>query len=206
MCHKVLAIALSVHSFSFSATQANFLFIDNERNRLKRINNRQWIFSPPSAHKATPHTIADSHHYKHINAFFSKCQINARGKVSLSLHNRKEFVKFPSRLSPSTAVPFPFDLHICGVFTSRKSISSTLHAKCFDQQQNQRTCVWIALSDVWVPRFGWRGKNISLKLDKCFVRKSHSGKIERKTLDCETFLLFTQRFPKFPTKLSATSL
>lgn len=50
------------------------------------------------------------------------------------------------------------------------------------------------------------GKNISLKLDKCSVLKSHSGKIERKTLDCETFSSLLEDFPKFSTKLSGTSL
>lgn len=53
---------------------------------------------------------------------------------------------------------------------------------------------------------GGEEKNISLKLDKCFVLKSHSGKIEGKTLNCETFFSSHKDFPKFSMKLSGTSL
>src|SRR5690349_15953953 len=95
------------------------------------------------------HTNADSHHHKHINAYFSKCQINTRGKVFIVTQSKGICEIFFTLSASQIAISI-----LACTFAPRgnryhRHFSQMLFPS--DQQKNSANVCMDRSSDVWVP-------------------------------------------------------
>lgn len=132
----------------------------------------------------------DEHHDAHsrvsstTNAslrLFSKCQINIREECIyhcrgiLGENHAEKFYKRKSRFPPPILTVSSLNFMLFLAEIKAKLTLSKLLFHLINRKIGKR--LYGSLSDVWVLRVGWRGKNIFLlNLDECAVLKSHSEK------------------------------